>query len=212
MAELTPADVGIWTLAGSWCSDYLTDGEITLAAVRRLGGTQENAESLVDSGLWAETTPGTYQFKDWTDYQPTRAAVEADREAARERMRGVRAKGGKRSGDVRANNSRSSINPAPAPVVLTELGGVGDSSENPAPEAEKATRRKPSLPIPSKWQPTPAHVAYATEHHLNLEAEATSFRGHAETYDRRCASWNAAFSTWLRKAKPTISNHNALWD
>lgn len=96
------------------------------------------------------------------------------------------------------------------------LGGVGGISE-PEPTATqppaKSTRRKPELPLPQSWEPTPRHHDYATERNLNLEHEATSFRLHAETHDRRCASWNAAFTSWLRKSKPTPAGaRNALWD
>jgi hypothetical protein len=90
-------------------------------------------------------------------------------------------------------------------------------SENPPTanedQAGDATpRRKPSIPIPNTWAPTKAHWDYANKNHLNLEAEATSFKGHAETHDRRCASWNAAFSTWLRKAKPQPAQQSSIWD
>lgn len=36
-------------------------------------------------------------------------------------------------------------------------------------------------------------------------AEADSFRLHAETHDRHAANWNAAFTTWLKKAKPSAT-------
>ncbi|MEB4614028.1 hypothetical protein, partial [Leucobacter sp. M11] len=89
--SLTPADVGVWTLAGTWCANYLTDGVISVPAVLRLGGTQENCDALVAAGLWL-VNPEGYEFKDWEDYQPMKADVEAEREASRERMRKVRAK------------------------------------------------------------------------------------------------------------------------
>ncbi|MFK5689578.1 hypothetical protein ACI3EY_07915 [Ornithinimicrobium sp. LYQ92] len=47
-----------------------------------------------------------YRFHDWEDYQPTRAQVRAERDAARERMRNVRSS--RKGSDVRPNNSRTS--------------------------------------------------------------------------------------------------------
>jgi hypothetical protein len=35
---------------------------------------------------------------------------------------------------------------------------------------------------------------------LDLDREVFRFRNHAEANDRRQASWNAAFTTWLDKA------------
>ena len=82
--ELTTGAVGLWTLAGAWCADYLTDGEIRTGQLRRLGGTEDEAAQLVEAGLWIPTEDG-YRFKDWHDYQPTRESVEADKEVSRRR-------------------------------------------------------------------------------------------------------------------------------
>lgn len=112
--ELSVEAVGLWTLAGTWCANYLTDGVIKESVLHRFGRTSANVRELcaelVESGLWEETSPGTYQYRNWSEYQPVKDDVEAEREAARERMRQVRAKkkGSKRSEDVQANNSRSS--------------------------------------------------------------------------------------------------------
>jgi len=116
VVELSLEAVGVWTLAGSWCAAYLTDGEIGLKSIQRLGGSKEQAMELVYAGLWLEPQPGLYQFKDWEDYQPLKAAVEAERDAARERMQRVRAKkkgteaepSAEVTPDVRANTSGTS--------------------------------------------------------------------------------------------------------
>lgn len=122
--ELSTGAVGLWTLAGSWCADYLTDGAIKRGQIKRLGGSESEAQELVDVGLWVATEDG-WQFRDWTDYQPTRDAIEAERDAAKDRMKRAR-EHRKRSPSVRANNGRtsgeireSSDNPVPDPVPLT---------------------------------------------------------------------------------------------
>ena len=86
--DLSVAAVGVWALAGSWCAKYLTDGHVTHKALGRLGGTLDHATELVDAGLWIESDGG-YQFKDWEDYQPLKDDVEAEREAARERVNNI---------------------------------------------------------------------------------------------------------------------------
>lgn len=139
--ELSPAAVGIWTLAGTWSANYLTDGEVRANIVSRLGGTPDLVQELVDAGLWIDMGE-SYQFKDWADYQPVKADVEAEREAARERMRKVRAskKGVKDSPAVRANKAGTSsevrLTPAqPSPVpAQNENPGKPDSPSGATPE------------------------------------------------------------------------------
>lgn len=131
VVELSLEAVGVWTLAGSWCAAYLTDGEIGLKSLQRLGGGPEQAGELVYAGLWTEPVPGLFQFKDWDDYQPLKAAVEAEREEARERMRGVRAK------KKRAPGSDD----VPPNVRPNNTGTFGGTSEE--------VRVTPTHPVPS---------------------------------------------------------------
>ena len=103
------AAIGLWTLAGGWCAKQLTDGYLAEHMVDEIGGTHKSAAALVDAGLW-ELANGGFQFHDWSDYNPTREEVEADRNAARERMKRIRSgrSSGGSSAEVRANNKRSS--------------------------------------------------------------------------------------------------------
>lgn len=111
------AAVGLWCLAGSWSADNLMDGFVPTDELLRWDDDAETlAEVLVDAEFWEPATrdgePG-FQFVNWDEHQPTKADVEAKREAARERMRSVRSKGGKVSSreqdaNVQANFARSS--------------------------------------------------------------------------------------------------------
>lgn len=85
------AAMGLWTIAGSWASDQLTDGFIPADILKALGGTKAHAKSLVDAGLWDEE-PGGYRFHDWAEQNPTRADVHADRQRERDRKAEWRAK------------------------------------------------------------------------------------------------------------------------
>jgi hypothetical protein len=150
--NLSPADVGVWTLTGTWCANYLTDGKITLPAVRRLGGTEENCQALVAAGLWIDEGGGTYQFKDWTDYQPTKVEVEAEREAARERMRALRAK-------------RKGTTPEHDPDVQPNTSEPAQHVQPNTPERSEEVRSTPAQPIPARPIPdenTCASAASAT--------------------------------------------------
>jgi hypothetical protein len=87
---------GLWVIAGSWSAHEELDGLVPDYMVEEFGGTQEHIDALLKSGLW-ESAPEAVQFAKWTEYQPTRADLEAERGKARERMR-----------RVRANNTRTS--------------------------------------------------------------------------------------------------------
>lgn len=83
--------LALWVVAGSWCSDHLTDGFVPDYMVGRLmPGGDEMAQRLVDAGLWA---PGEcdgetgWQFHGWDEYQPTRDDVESQRERERDKKR-----------------------------------------------------------------------------------------------------------------------------
>jgi hypothetical protein len=85
-----PAALGLWLLAGSWCSANLTDGFVPDHKLPWLfPDAVELAPTLVAAGLWRRKRGG-YQFHDWHDYNPTSDAIKADRNAARERMRKLR--------------------------------------------------------------------------------------------------------------------------
>jgi hypothetical protein len=83
--------LALWTLAGSWCSKQLTDGQVPATVVARLGGTVEEAEALVTAGFWRRTKTG-YAFHGWDERNPSRAEVEGKREAAKERVAKYREK------------------------------------------------------------------------------------------------------------------------
>lgn len=55
--------------------------------------------------------------------------------------------------------------------------------------------------LPKDWAPTVSHMELAKNRGVDIIAEADNFRLHAETHDRHAARWNAAFTTWLKKAK-----------
>ena len=117
------AAIGLWTVAGSWAADQLTDGHVPDYMIKEWGAPPTAPESLVDAGLWERTHDG-YTFRNWHEYQPSKQDVDAERAASRERMRELRAKRkGKKpldSGDAEdvfgrtvPNGSESVRNPDP---------------------------------------------------------------------------------------------------
>jgi len=80
------ASLGLWTISGSWSADQLTDGKVPDYMVEEWGGNKTLIDWLVKADLWQVVSEGT-QFKNWGEYQPTKAAIEADREKNREKLR-----------------------------------------------------------------------------------------------------------------------------
>jgi hypothetical protein len=116
------------------CAASLTDGFISTAAASLLcvkaGAKRSAIAKLIEVGMWIEEEGG-YAVPDYLEYNPTSAKVQAEREAARERMRQVRQLRKGRSGNVqpnvRPNFEESSPNPSrpvPSPSVDTYLDSL----------------------------------------------------------------------------------------
>ena len=84
-----PRARALWVSALSWSMDQLTDGVIPTHVLPVLGGSRRDAGDLCRSGLWEERAEG-WVFHDWADYQPSKAKIMAEREAAAERQRRAR--------------------------------------------------------------------------------------------------------------------------
>jgi len=78
--------MGLWVLAGCWCSRHLTDGFVSEVCVKRLGFRKTDARALVDCGLWL-VKKGGYEFHDWAQCNPTKHAVLSGRTKVSERVR-----------------------------------------------------------------------------------------------------------------------------
>jgi hypothetical protein len=87
------AALGLWVRAGAWSAQQLTDGFVPANVVPTLGGRRKDADSLVACGLWRETDGG-WLFHEWHERQPTKASVETERAADRERKKTDRRRGG----------------------------------------------------------------------------------------------------------------------
>lgn len=126
------AAMGLWTMAGSWAADNLTDGFVPDSVAARWDRSYRRlAARLVEVGLWVEDFQHGEQgwsFHEWSDggRQPTRERVLAERAAAQERMAKVRQR--RRSGEhpqnVRAKFDRGSSSPTRPDPPPTE-GRVG---------------------------------------------------------------------------------------
>jgi len=84
---------------------------------------------------------------------------------------------------------------------ITELKARVDAATTDIEQARRK-RRAPETPLPEDWEPTAKHAALASERHVDCLLESRAFRAHAESHDRRCVRWDAAFTQWLLKSRP----------
>lgn len=95
----------------------------------------------------------------------------------------------------------------PIGLPITEPIGLGSHTFTSTSTATEASlpagdERIKETRLPKDWAPTASHMEIAKSRGVDIIAEADNFRLHAETHDRHAARWNAAFTTWLKKAKP----------
>lgn len=152
------AAMGLWVLAGCWSSDNLTDGFVPRVIARRWDPRGIYATKLVKSELWFDATSdgeAGYQFVNWSEWNPTKAEVEAERERARSRMKKARLRrtGGERSDDVRPNEQGTSGEvPLPRPDPSRPVPTRPSSSED---LGGGVTEAGASVPPPPKC---PKHI------------------------------------------------------
>lgn len=122
----------LWTRAGSYSANKLTDGLITedvLAEVLR--EPQAAADELVKRRLWRRVKGG-YRFHEWEHRNLTKTRVEGDRKADRERKRQRRGEGTQPAG----NNEDQQVEPSfvrpeserNPDGIRAESGGIPDGS------------------------------------------------------------------------------------
>lgn len=128
--------MGLWVRAGAWAMKHLTDGFIPSAVVALLGDGKQ-ARALVAAGLWADVDGG-YRFHEWEGRQPSKEAVQRDRDAAAERQARARerARESRRDEDVTSPVSNGPPDPTrPDPTYIEEPqeGLVGSVPATPSP-------------------------------------------------------------------------------
>lgn len=201
------AAIGLWTIAGSWSANQLTDGRIPDHMIELWSPPPAAVTALVESGLW-DRESGAYVFRNWHEYQPSRRDVEDERAASRERMREIRARRKQKkpqkdaeNEDVFAgttpNGSESVRNPRPDPTrpVVTNVTTEG-ATPSPRP---RATR------LPDGWIPTPElRAAMASEcPDVDLALEHRKFTDHWKSQPGTKGTkldWDATWRNWIRRS------------
>ena len=205
------ACLGLWTLAGSWSADQLTDGMIPDYMVEEWGGTKILVDWLVKADLWQKVEDGT-QFKNWDEYQPTKSDVEAEREKNREKLRKWRERNKGTDGVVTGlqDGPKPVSNPAPDPTRPDPTNKEeAKASSSPA---KRGTR------IPADFAVSPSMVAWARANcpAVDGQRETVKFINYWTAKAGRDGvklDWPATWRNWMMnaaerapQAKPTTGD------
>lgn len=112
-----PAAKWLHVVALCHCAKHLTDGHIepfrlkVICAVAEVPRVAFQIKQLVQAGLWIDNGDGSFQLRDFLDYNPPAARVKAERESARQRMRSLRSSR-ERSGEQTPKFGGSSVTPS----------------------------------------------------------------------------------------------------
>jgi uncharacterized Zn finger protein (UPF0148 family) len=204
------AAVGLWTVAGSWAADQLTDGNVPDYMLTEWGAPPAAPASLVDAGLWERTHDG-YLFCNWHEYQPSKQDVDAERAASRERMRELRAKRkgkkpleqaeeGDAFGRTDPNSSESVRNPDPTrpdPVPTQPNIEEADASSSPRKRASRIREDFDVTPEMRLWASTKApntDLGLETEKFINFWVAKSG-------KDATKLDWVATWRNWILNAR-----------
>lgn len=199
------AALGLWTRAGSWCAQQLTDGFVPDEMVTVLGSVSQ-AQRLVTSGLWSEVDGG-YQFHEWTDSgrNPSRSEVLSRRKKEADKKAKARAA---KSDAPLVNVARPQGTGSGLPGGVP--GGVGATTPLPSTPTKKDSLResgprKRGTRIPDDFMVTPDMVAWARERapHVDGRYETEKFINHWSSKPGRDATkldWVKTWKNWMLTA------------
>lgn len=137
----SPAALGLWVVAGSWCAQQMNEGNVPKHALAMLGGTPKLARALVETSLWVTTEAG-WRFHDWDDYQLSKDDIE-------ERRR-LRAEAGARGGRAKARASKnlaSATESPPRNASKTLASARASATENTPETASKSVAKSCPYPL-----------------------------------------------------------------
>ena len=183
-----PTSITLWTMAGAWCADHLTDGFVPHDVPKTFlpSGWLRASRALVAARLWVDCTrngEAGWQYHDWLEYQPSREAVLAKRaaDAARQaayRLRQQSRRNGGSNGVTQApshtvtgQTSHGVTNSAPTLPTHTTFGGVGVGGVRTNVEVPGNNDQNQSLGIdenqrdapPARWTPPPPAIGAIRE-------------------------------------------------
>lgn len=196
------AAIGLWTVAGSWCSDELTDGHVPDFMIEEWSPPPSAAPALVDAGLWERESSG-FAFRNWSEYQPSRKDVEAERAASRERMREIRAR--RKKAKPQDSGEEGGVFGRTAPNGSESVRNPDPTRPDPTPSSTKkegAAKRGTRLPEPFMLTAEMRQWAVGEAPSVDVDASTKRFVDYwrAEPGAKgKKIDWVATWRNWIRK-------------
>lgn len=224
--EVGNEGAGFYVRCGSYCAQHLTNGFVP-AGIALLYGSHKLVKALVVARLW-RPVDGGWQIHDYLHYNPSRAQVEAEREAAAQRQKKAR----ERRAEERSTTNGHAVShsdshavthavshgpvtqPRPDPTrpdpLSTSSGHPESDSDGFVAAHNDATPpdggRRRGTRLPNDFKITDAMAGWAHQHtpHVDINLETEQFRDYWDAKSGRDATkldWVATWRTWMRKAE-----------
>jgi hypothetical protein len=196
-ADLSDGATSLWLRAGSWSAGHLTDGRVPVSMLRMFRARRRSADELITAGLWS-IDGDTFVFHSWHEYQPSKAQVEAKREATRDRVNAWR----ERQGNAVTNASQNEDgNAAPGPARPDPTLSTSDEVES-APRKRAATAKGTRIPEPFMLTAEMRAEMAADCPGLDIDLATKQFVDYWRAASGRTATkkdWVAAWRFWMRR-------------
>jgi len=104
------------------------------------------------------------------------------------------------------DDASNTLAPRKQSATLEGEGETERETSTAAPEKKKRKKRAPvvagrPVPLPESWEPNEGHRELAKEEGVSLVRETQVFKAHAAANGRTMVDWDAAFRSWLLKAR-----------
>ena len=195
--SLRPTALGVWTLCGTWSAHAMSDGFVPDHVLDEYGCTDEVRHALLFSGLW-DDAEGGIEFHDWCDYQPTRAELEAKRDA----VSAKRADAAKKRWDTSCKPD--------ANAIQTDANRMQNDAPNPNPNPNLTTPKgveEKAHRIPTDFEVTESMAQWAQREFPNtdIRRETEAFVDYWTALPGAKAlkkDWPATWRMWIRRSRP----------
>lgn len=137
-----PAALALWTVAGSWCADELTNGFVPDDQLKWLlpAGAETLAQKLVNARLWTKARGG-FQFHQWnTDGDGTKRNPTKEEVVEKRRLR---AEAGRKGGLVSGKRRSKAQARAPANAKAGASQSVQPQLPSPSKEGKRGAPASP---------------------------------------------------------------------
>jgi hypothetical protein len=193
---LTDAAFRLLVECWCYCSRHLTDGKLTDAALRKIGGPKPQNE-LVKAGMLELLPDGLWQAHDYLQHQRSAAEVSE--------LRSKRRAAGKASAAARAQQNGSKRSASVEQVAQQNGNKTATETETETEEVGKPTsgRRKRTTPPPDHFDLTDDLRKWAVDHapDVKLVVETARMLDWARGKGETKVDWDATWRNWMSRAQ-----------